>query len=41
VIGVAVEFAGCDCGIQISHPIEFSYMLGGIILDRVDSINDL
>jgi hypothetical protein len=23
------------------HPIEFSYMLGGIILDRVDSINDL
>jgi hypothetical protein len=25
----------------MSHPIEFSYMLGGNILDRVDSINDL
>jgi hypothetical protein len=26
---------------RLRHPIEFSYMLGGIILDRVDSINDL
>jgi hypothetical protein len=26
---------------RLCHPIEFSYMLGGIILDRVDSINDL
>jgi hypothetical protein len=26
---------------RLLHPIEFSYMLGGIILDRVDSINDL
>jgi hypothetical protein len=25
----------------LRHPIEFSYMLGGIILDRVDSVNDL
>jgi hypothetical protein len=25
----------------LRHPIEFLYMLGGIILDRVDSINDL
>jgi hypothetical protein len=26
---------------RVRHPIEFSYMLGGIILGRVDSINDL
>jgi hypothetical protein len=26
---------------RLRHPIEFSYMLGSIILDRVDSINDL
>jgi hypothetical protein len=26
---------------RLLHPIEFSYMLGCIILDRVDSINDL
>jgi hypothetical protein len=26
---------------RLRHPIEFSYMLGGNILDRVDSINDL
>jgi hypothetical protein len=26
---------------RLRHPIEFSYMLGGHILDRVDSINDL
>jgi hypothetical protein len=26
---------------KLCHPIEFSYMLGGNILDRVDSINDL
>jgi hypothetical protein len=26
---------------RLRHPIEFLYMLGGIILDRVDSINDL
>jgi hypothetical protein len=26
---------------RLRHPIEFSYILGGIILDRVDSINDL
>jgi hypothetical protein len=26
---------------RLRHPIEFSYMLGGIVLDRVDSINDL
>jgi hypothetical protein len=26
---------------RLPHPIEFSFMLGGIILDRVDSINDL
>jgi hypothetical protein len=26
---------------KLRHPTEFSYMLGGIILDRVDSINDL
>jgi hypothetical protein len=25
---------------RLRHPIEFSYMLGGIILDRVDYIND-
>jgi hypothetical protein len=25
---------------RLRHPIEFSYMLGGIILDRIDSIND-
>jgi hypothetical protein len=25
---------------RLRLPIEFSYMLGGIILDRVDSIND-
>jgi hypothetical protein len=25
---------------RLRHPIEFSYMLGGIILDLVDSIND-
>jgi hypothetical protein len=23
------------------HPVEFSYMLGGTVLDRVSSINDL
>jgi hypothetical protein len=23
------------------HPVKFSYMLGGIVLDRVNSINDL
>jgi hypothetical protein len=26
---------------RLRHPIEFSYMLGGNILDRGDSINDL
>jgi hypothetical protein len=26
---------------RLRHPIEFLYMLDGIILDRVDSINDL
>jgi hypothetical protein len=26
---------------RLLHPIEFSYMLGGIILDNVDFINDL
>jgi hypothetical protein len=26
---------------RLRHPIEFSYMLGGNILDRVDSINEL
>jgi hypothetical protein len=26
---------------RLRHPIEFSYMLGGNIFDRVDSINDL
>jgi hypothetical protein len=26
---------------RLRHPIEFSFMLGGIILDRVNSINDL
>jgi hypothetical protein len=26
---------------RLRHLIEFSYMLGGIILDRVDSINEL
>jgi hypothetical protein len=26
---------------RLCLPIEFLYMLGGIILDRVDSINDL
>jgi hypothetical protein len=26
---------------RVRLPIEFSYTLGGIILDRVDSINDL
>jgi hypothetical protein len=26
---------------RLRHPIEFSYMLDGIILDRVDSIDDL
>jgi hypothetical protein len=26
---------------RLHHPIEVSYMLGGIILDRIDSINDL
>jgi hypothetical protein len=26
---------------KLRIPIEFSYMLGGIILDRVDFINDL
>jgi hypothetical protein len=26
---------------RLRHPIEFSYMLGGIILDRVDFVNDL
>jgi hypothetical protein len=26
---------------RLRHPVEFSYMLGGIILDRVDSITDL
>jgi hypothetical protein len=26
---------------RLRHPIEFSYMLGGIILNRVDSITDL
>jgi hypothetical protein len=26
---------------RVRHPIKYSYMLGGIILDRVDSINDL
>jgi hypothetical protein len=26
---------------RLRYSIEFSYMLGGIILDRVDSINDL
>jgi hypothetical protein len=27
--------------LRLRHPIDFLYMLGGIILDRVDSINDL
>jgi hypothetical protein len=26
---------------RLRHPVKFSYMLGGIILDRVDSITDL
>jgi hypothetical protein len=26
---------------RLRHPVEFSYMLEGIILDRVDSITDL
>jgi hypothetical protein len=26
---------------SLRHPVEFSYMLGGIFLDRVDSITDL
>jgi hypothetical protein len=26
---------------RLCHPVEFSYMLGGIILNRVDSITDL
>jgi hypothetical protein len=26
---------------RLRHPVEFSYMLGGIVLDRVDSITDL
>jgi hypothetical protein len=26
---------------RLRHPIEFLYMLGGIILDRVDSVDDL
>jgi hypothetical protein len=26
---------------RLVHPIEFSYMLGGNIFDRVDSMNDL
>jgi hypothetical protein len=26
---------------RLRHLIEFAYMLGGIILDRVDSVNDL
>jgi hypothetical protein len=26
---------------RLRYPIEFSYLLGGTILDRVDSINDL
>jgi hypothetical protein len=27
--------------VSLSHPVEFSYMLGGIILVRVDSIAEL
>jgi hypothetical protein len=27
--------------LRLRHPVEFYYMLGGIILDRVDSITDL
>jgi hypothetical protein len=27
--------------LRIRHPVEFFYMLGGIIFDRVDSITDL
>jgi hypothetical protein len=26
---------------RLRHPLKFSYMLGGIILDHVDSITDL
>jgi hypothetical protein len=26
---------------RLHHPVEFPYMLGGAILDRVDSISDL
>jgi hypothetical protein len=26
---------------RLRHPVEFSYILGGIIFDRVDSITDL
>jgi hypothetical protein len=26
---------------RLRHPAEFPYMLGGVILDRVDSISDL
>jgi hypothetical protein len=27
--------------LRLRHPIEFLYMLGGVILDRVNFINDL
>jgi hypothetical protein len=27
--------------LRLRHPVEFSYILGGVILDCVDSINDL
>jgi hypothetical protein len=40
----AFELNVGKCSITFSrlrHPIEFSYMFGGIILDLVDSINDL
>jgi hypothetical protein len=41
----ALELSVCKCESnmfsRLRHPIEFLYMLDGIILGRVDSINDL